>query len=318
MTDFSALPFPEMPDGTPRRCGVELEFSGLSEAQVVALILNELGGSLGAHARHAATVHDTALGDIRVELDISLAHDHPSNWVETGLGLARDVIPVEVITRPLTPAQMPELDRFCDALRRAGGEGTGRSMLRGFGVHLNVAAHAPDDAFTRRTILAFALLEPWLRATLPLDGTRRILPFVNPWPLGLVDALVAEPDAGFATQCSHYAAAIKSRNHGLDLLPLFKFHDPDAYARAYPDAFKVAARPAFHFRMPDCRLNDADWSLAEGWSMWRAVETLAAAPELLDRLCTAWPQHRQQMFGGSRKWARIVSDLLIPQSRVAS
>ncbi|WP_424973925.1 amidoligase family protein [Dinoroseobacter sp. S124A] len=318
MTHFIPLPFPDLASGRPRRCGVEIEFAGLTEAQVVALILNELGGELGQHSRHAATVTGTELGDIRVELDFSLAHDHPSELLETGIGLARPLIPVEVITEPLDPAQLPILDALCAALRREGGEGTGQSMLRGFGVHLNVEAHDPDEAFTRRTILAFALLEPWLRATLPPDNTRRVLPFVNPWPVGLVDALVADPDAPFSIQCAHYAAHVKTRNHGLDLLPLFKFHAPQAYARAFPDAFKVAARPAFHFRLPDCRLNDADWSLSEAWSMWRAVETLAAAPDLLTTLCSAWTQHRKQLFGGSRKWARTVSDLTIPQSREAS
>lgn len=318
MTHFMPLPYPDTADGSPRRCGIEIEFSGLTETQVAHIIQARLGGEVARVGRHELKVGATRLGDIRVELDARLAKRTQSTLIETGIDLAKTLIPTEIVTEPLEPKQLPELVEVCDALRKAGGEGTTYGPLNGFGVHLNMAVVSSDAPLTRRTILAFGLLEPWLRQTLPPDSTRRVMPFVNPWPQSLVDALVAQPDASLATQRQLYASHVKSRNHGLDLLPLFKSTDPIGYRRDFPSLTEIAARPAFHFRLPDCRLDDPDWSLDEAWSMWRAVETLAATPDLLTALCAAWPRHRAQVFHSRRQWTTTVTDLLITQTREAA
>lgn len=313
MSQFLPLPFPEAADGSARRCGVEIEFSGLTEKEVAKIVQSQLGGTISRKGRHEMIVGATRLGDIRIELDAQIAKTPQPALIETGLDLAKTLIPTEIVTEPLCPTQLPELVEMCRALRTAGGEGTTYGPLNGFGVHLNMAVTAPDAAFTRRTIVAFGLLEPWLRRTLPPDNTRRVMPFVNPWPQSLVDALVAHPDASLATQRQLYATHVKSRNHGLDLLPLFKSADPIGYLRDFPAQTEIAARPAFHFRLPDCRIDDPDWSLDEGWSMWRAVETLAATPDLLAALSAAWLRHRAQVFHSRRQWTSTVADLLIPQ-----
>ena len=50
----------------------------------------------------------------------------------------------------------------------------------------------------------------------------------------------------------------------------------------------VKGRPAFHYRLPDCKINEAGWSAATAWNRWVYVETLAADAELLQELVEAW------------------------------
>lgn len=310
MSQFPPLPQTTTTDGEIRKIGVEIEFAGLREADVAELIRTHLGGRITSESRHRVTVEDTRLGRLKVELDTPLAKYAGDGLLETGLDLARPVIPIELITDPLPPDALPLLDAFCDTLRQAGGEGTGHGALQGFGVHLNVAVVAPEAALTTRSIRAFALLEPWLRHTMPPDTTRRLLPFVAPWPEALVDALVAAPYAGLDAQREIYKTHVKSRNHGLDLLPLFKAADPEAYARDFPDLTEIDGRPAFHFRLPDCRLDNPDWSLSEAWAQWHTVETVAADDALLTTLGEAWEAHRARLLASSRAWADTVDTLL--------
>ena len=50
----------------------------------------------------------------------------------------------------------------------------------------------------------------------------------------------------------------------------------------------VKGRPAFHYRLPDCKVNQAGWTAAGAWNRWVYVETLAADEALLAELIDAW------------------------------
>ena len=83
------------------------------------------------------------------------------------------------------------------------------------------------------------------------------------------------------------------------------------------DAAAVKARPTWHYRLPDCRIDEDDWSLAQVWNRWRLVECVAADPALLDRLSAAWRDHRSQTLAGRSAWAERVGAILAetPDSR---
>lgn len=42
------------------------------------------------------------------------------------------------------------------------------------------------------------------------------------------------------------------------------------------DPHLVKARPAYHYRLPNCLIDEPDWRLAREWNTWVAVERLAA------------------------------------------
>jgi hypothetical protein len=310
---FAPLPRALTSGGAPRRTGVEIEFAGLTEDEAAAVVIDELGGAVTDRTPFALTVTGTRIGAVDLLLDTALRkYGGESAVIEAGLDAARIVVPVELVSEPLDLEGLSLLDGARDALHRAGATGTGDGALLGFGVHLNVEVVSADDPFTVATVLAFGLVEDWLRrAAAPIDPTRRILPFVDPWPRRFVSDLIeAGPSAGLDRLHALYAQHVSTRNHALDLLPLLKSANPDAFARDFGDAGATKARPAYHYRLPDCRIDDPDWSLAVEWDSWRAVERIADRPELLARLCTAWRDRPVTLVSDRQDWAETVRKIL--------
>jgi hypothetical protein len=144
-----------------------------------------------------------------------------------------------------------------------------------------------------RIARAYALMEPWLRARDPLDMSRRVLPFTQPFPRPFADAVAGlAPDAPPAALFELIDAHIVTRNHGLDLLPAYAHVAPERFARHVAAAGPVSARPAYHFRMPESRIDEPGWSLAYDWRRWILVERVAADAELAARLAARRTQDR--------------------------
>ncbi|SDX87418.1 amidoligase family protein [Citreimonas salinaria] len=300
-------PFPPLP-GAERLCGVEIELAGLTEIEVAEIACHRLGGGFERSAPHVVVLHDSALGDLRVELDTALRKLGGGRLVQQGLDALRGLIPVEIVTDPLTPRALATLDALREDLRRAGALGSRHGALLGFGVHLN-PARSGDDMRVVRVARAFGLAEDWLRTRRRIDITRRILPFVDPWPAPLTDDLVDAPPDTLAGLARLYARHTQSRNHGLDLLPLLRDAVPDAYEQAFPRARTIGGRPAYHFRLPDCRIDEPGWSLAEPWADWLAIERVADDSAMTDALCAAWREHRTTRESRD-DWARQVGNIL--------
>ncbi|WP_420326308.1 amidoligase family protein [Mameliella sp.] len=284
---FRALPNEKTRAGKLRRCGIEIEFSGVDEANTAQIVARTLGGVVKQQGQHLFTIEDSGLGTICVELDTRYAKPGQQFLPEGVLDAARAVVPVEVVTPPLTPEQMDRVLDLTEALRNAGGKGTSDSLFAGFGIHFNPEITGYDDPYMLRTVVAYGLLEPWLRDWRPLDMSRRILPFVDPWPVQFTDALVTAEDLDLAVLRDLVHKHLHGRNYGLDLLPILHAHDPDGFAATFGKEAS-GARPAFHFRLPDCRLDEPEWSIADEWDRWWLVEALATDEARFDNLHEAW------------------------------
>lgn len=308
---FLPLPSPDRTDGRPRRTGVEIEFAGLTEAQAAGIVRDLWGGRIEADGPHLVHVRGGALGEVAVTLDTGLKRHAGKPLADKALALARTVAPVEIVTAPLCPDRLPQTDRLVAALRRAGASGSRDGLLYGFGVHLNPEVIAETAAAILPTVRAYGLVEDWLRAVDPIDPARRLLPFVDPWPRRLVDLLAAEAaDWSLADLTRAYLEITPSRNRGLDLLPLLAHLDPDAVAAALPGGDKTSGRPTWHYRLPDSRVDEADWSIAYEWNRWRVVEQVAADPALLDRLARDWIAYRADPAAVRGDWSAAVGALL--------
>lgn len=277
---FYALPEPSTASGEERRVGVEIEFSGLSEDEVATILQARFGGEISRDDPHSLQVDDSAVGTLKVELDTAIAKNQSGGLRDKALDLLRGVVPVEIVTEPLTRDAVVQFNAVIDDLRNAGAVGSRDGLLFGFGVHLNVEVVDAEAAMTLRTVRSFALLEAWLRAEGQIDTMRRILPFVKAWPAELIDGLVRHKPQSMADLIDLCDPHIQSRNHSLDLLPLFKWAVPQLFEASYPDDTATKARPAFHFRLPDSRINEEDWSLHASWAMWHQVEEVAASDML--------------------------------------
>lgn len=309
MSGFHRLPVPDAADGTARLTGVEIEIGGLTEARCAELCAQELDGI--AHQVDSAIweVETAQLGRIKFYLDTALRKTERTALRETALTLGREVIPIEIVTAPLARDGLIAMEALRDVLRREGAVGSGGGLFFGFGVHLNVEIASETAPDVVRPLLAYALIEDWLREANPIDQTRRILPFTAPYPTSLVrDLITLGPEADLAPVIDVYVDHALSRNHGLDMLPLFKHLDPDRIAPTLTEA--TSARPAFHFRLPDCRIDDPHWSLDHEWRRWLTVERVAADPRLLAELAHAWEEEHGAVTLARGHWARCAGALL--------
>jgi hypothetical protein len=206
---------------------------------------------------------------------------------------------------------MPQTDRLVRTLRAVGARGTRDGIAFGFGVHLNpeVAAETADAIMP--TVRAFALIEDWLRASDPVDPARRLLPFVDAWPRRLVDLLAAEGGGWSLGDLSDaYVMLSPTRNRALDLLPLLEHVDPERVRRALPEGQARGGRPTWHYRLPEARVDEPDWSIAYEWNRWCIVERVAARPDLLETLARGWQDHRAALTTLRGDWALRVEAML--------
>ena len=94
-----------------------------------------------------------------------------------------------------------------------------------------------------------------------------------------------------------------TRNRPLDLLPLFAHIDEDRVMAAPVEKELIKPRPAFHYRLPNCLVDEPDWSLAVPWNDWVEVERLAADAKALEKL-------RRKRLTDSSTLKRLASGLL--------
>ena len=305
---YAPLPTPHV--HAPRKVGVEVEFSGMTEVEAARVATDTLGGTAREDGPHHVTVEGSSIGRLRFVLDTKFrdkAHDAIS---KAGLDVARAVVPIELVTDPLTPDQMADLDRLVEALRKAGAKGTNEGALLGFGLHLNPEVRGLQCEDLVPTLTAYGLLEDWIRQKNALNGTRQMLPFIDPYPPEFVDALVMRGGWSVELILNTYLTHNATRNHGLDALPILATIDSGAVAKALGTDHSVAARPAWHYRLPDARIGDEGWTPAGAWADWQRVETLADDGETMALLKNEWRKHRARIAPTRSGWAETVERIL--------
>lgn len=317
-------PHPLRPDGKPRRVGVEIEFAAEEPREIAGAVQQLYGGNVVKEDPHRFRVEASRLGTFKVELDTQLAHpdnkslsgkpplkvwiDHEvEQYVFSLIGdISRVVVPYEVVTPPLPLDRLPDLDELVEALRRVGAEGTDENLFYAFGVHFNPEAPALTAESILAHLRAFLVLADWLVEELDTDLTRRVLPYIRSFPK---DYALKVLDPGYqpdlARLIDDYLEDNPTRNRGLDLLPLFMHLDAPRVLAATGEEKRSSPRPAFHYRLPDCRLNDPEWSLAREWNYWVEVERLAADSGRLDTLAREFITHHSKLI--SWNWSEKVS-----------
>lgn len=308
---FLPLPKPRDAEGQPRCTGVEIELGGLDARAAADCAREVLGGHVDeGECPKSLRLSGSRIGDLDIYLDTGLRKKAHGRLAELGLDLASAVVPVELVTGPLAPDQMPVLDELREALCAAGAEGSRHGVLFGFGVHFNPQVASLDLPGLLPVLTAFALCEDALRAAMQIDISRRVLPFVQAYPRALADALAGDAPETLDALIGLYLDITPSRNRGLDMLPAFAMVQPERVHEAAGDA--VSARPTFHYRLPDCRIDETGWSLATEWNRWVLIERIAARPQLLAALAAAWQEHRASWSLLDGDWAansaRIVAE----------
>ena len=319
--------------GQPRKAGFEFEFGNLPIVETARALQKSLGGELEVKTPFEAVLHDCLLGKLKIERDASILKSvryrrwleslgikfspgSLANDIETNIDNAsRGLIPCEVVTEPIPFEQLEKLDGLIGTLNTLGAEGTQDSLIYAFGLHINPSL--PDNSSTtlRRYLQSFLLLYTWIIDSSEIDITRRFFTkYIDPFPADYMELVLdnsyAPDDNGLI---GDYLRHNPTRNRALDLLPIMLDRNREkVLAGIHEDERKlVRGRPAFHYRLPDCKINEAGWSAAGAWNRWVYVETLAADEALLGELIDAWRQSNSSFSLAPRAtWAIRLTTIL--------
>ncbi len=326
MTNFRTPPRTMNEEGAIRRVGVEIEFAGLPIDETVKIVRDLYGGEDNEQSRFEHCIRNTRFGEFRVEIDskpllagkhhrmmnaIGLDDDRTKEVVDGALErIARVWIPCEIVAPPIPFTQLAELEPLRVALCRAEARGTKKSVMYGFGLQLNVEVPSRDEETLLRYLQSFLVLYDWLSDVIDVDVTRRIGPFVNPFPEDYrMKVLDPSYTPNLDTLIDDYLLANPTRNRPLDMLPVFATIDEQKVALAAKDFDKVKARPAFHYRLPNCLIDDPAWSIAIEWNRWCEVERLADDPERMRELEQLFAERANGGLG-KKAWIAEIAEVI--------
>lgn len=312
--------------GAPRRVGVEIEFAAVSARDAAAVVQQAYGGRIAMEDPHRFHVLATELGDFVSELDSHYFHRAAGPGKLTGKGspqpgpfqdklrellgdIGAVIVPCEIVCPPIGIGELHRLSVLLAALAAAGARGTDYSLFYAMGFQINPEIASRETAYIRSMLKAYLLLSDWLRAVIQPDLTRQMVAFAEPFPahycLKVVDPLY-QPETD--ELIGDYLAYNPTRNRELDMLPLFAWLDEPRIRAAVHDP-QVKSRPTFHYRLPDARFGDPQWSLAREWNRWCVVERLAEEPDRLAAMGRAYIANRQKIR--PQNWAVLATDWLL-------
>jgi hypothetical protein len=310
---FARPPVTQTTDGRLRRAGFEFEYAG-PDIKVSARIVGDVFG--GEHIVRSTFEHvvRTDLGDFSIEIDAALLKDKKyekplraigidpertnTEWLEHALlDTFSTLVPIEIGTPPIPIDQLERLDDLRQRLHDARARGTRASILYAFGFHINPELPSDDAGVIRDFIRAFLLLYPWIKQRTEVDMTRRISPYINPFPDEYARLILREDyPASRDRLIDDYLALNPTRNRPLDMLPVLAHLDRERVIGRVDDPHLVKPRPAFHYRLPNCMLDEPDWRIAREWNTWVAVERLAYDPSRLAEMSRDYLHADRQSF----------------------
>ena len=312
-------------DGSTRRIGVEIELQGIEISRLAEITADVLGGTAERVSLAEYTIDIAQLGEFRVEVDFALlkelALEREKRTGDEGLmdfavemlgSASALLVPCEIVTPPIPMDSVGEpMEALVERLRSAGAKGTRDSVLYAFGVHLNIEPPEMDAETVRAYLRSFVLLYDWIVDEGQIDPTRRISPYIKPYA-DAYDVLIANPDysADWPQLIADYLEHNPTRDRAMDMLPMFSEVDESRVRNTVDDPL-IKPRPAFHYRLPNCCVDEPEWSIALPWQRWMRVEQLAGDGETLEDCMRAFIADRSRMLWKvDRRWIRDVTKWL--------
>ena len=220
------------------------------------------------------------------------------------------IVPFEIAAPPVPLESIEAMDRLVTALRRSGAWGTTLKLRYAFGLHLNIEPPDLDMETVLRIFRAFLMLQDWLEQQIGIDMTRKISPFIDAFPKSYVKRIM-DPDyhPDWHAFILDYLEENPTRNRALDLLPLMAHIDADLVKNRLPKE-KISPRPAFHYRLPNSKVDQLNWSISDEWRLWQELAADKAASKKLRR---DFLIHLNDLFSTKESWVekshRCVIDL---------
>ncbi|MFU8832154.1 MAG: amidoligase family protein, partial [Wenzhouxiangella sp.] len=243
------------------------------------------------------------------ELGIDIGEGPARENIESILSrVAGLLVPLELVGPPVPWTELATLDRIRQKLHLAGARGTHSSAFYAFGLQLNIETARLEADHLLAILRAFLLKFDWLLERNKVDLARKLSPYIQDFPEDYVIHVLQDSYRPDQTQLiDDFLDYTPTRNRPLDLLPLFAFLDSDRVLKAPVEKALIKPRPAFHYRLPNCLIDEPDWSLAFSWNDWVAVERLAADTDAIARECNrrlAGSSLFKWLVSGTMRWIR--------------
>lgn len=323
--EFDRPPVLHNKAGEERKAGIELEYAAVNLEKTAEIISTLFGGSVRRITTFEFKVEDTDFGEFKFELDaqLLLQKKYESFLKKIGIDIselkkkkeleellsdmASTIVPFEIVTPPIPFSKLYKVDELVSEMRNNHAEGTGTSFFHAFGMHLNPEIPDVKPETILRTLQSFILLQEWIRLDSEIDLSRRITPYIDDFKKEyklLILQKDYKPDIN--RLMDDYLEHNPTRNRPLDLLPVFEFVDENKVQAVVDDGL-TSPRPAFHYRLPNCRIDEPEWSVASEWNRWVLVEKLASDYKTLSRLKEDYTNYsKESSFGFKGKWIRHV------------
>lgn len=326
---YPLLPIKVNSQGSPRKVGFELEFAGISIMKTARIVSSLFGGTIKQNNRYDVEIENTELGNFTVELDarmlqtmarqdvfdtsqLNLEEGSIRKSVEEIIDkLAMSVVPIEIVMPPVALSEMYRLEELRRALQENKAEGTKASLVHAFGMHINFEVPDLSIPTLLRYLQAFILVYPWLLTKLEIDFSRRISPFVDPFPEKYVRKVLGLDYKPEKDQfIKDYLEFNPTRNRPLDMMPIFGILNNDLVQEVM-EGEKNRPRPTFHYRLPNSRVDDPGWRFEEELKYWMVVEQLAEDREMLQKLSRLYlVRDRDTLLSFHKEWAQTIAILL--------
>lgn len=329
---FQMPPILHNEEGKERTIGLELEFSGLSLDEITMVIQDVFRGDIVRISNYEALVKETRYGDFRVELDARLFREMKvKNYfkkigldeIEPGLGdsiedfmasAAEKVVPFEIVFPPIPLSAIPEMEALRKKIYETGAKGTGASFFYAFGLHLNPELPSVKPETVLAYLKSFFILYDSLKEELEIDLTREITPFIDPFSEQyMVKILKPDYHPDTAELIDDYTRYNPTRNRPLDMLPILAWMDEERVRKALPDQ-KINKRPTLHYRLPNSRIDEPDWSFTLEWNKWIPVEVLANDRDKLDSLARKYLYRLEHpLVSRAKTWMEEIKHVFRPE-----
>lgn len=294
-------------------------------ADAAEMIVNLYGGETEQISGYEFKVNDTDFGTFSLELDASLFLNKKYEGVLKSVGLdveklqnkdkledtlrdmASTIVPFEIITPPIPFSKLDALNKLVDKLREWKAKGTGSSFFYAFGLHLNPEVPELTADSLLRHLKAYVMLDAWIRQDADIDISRKLTPYINEYEVKYIRHILQEDYQPDLESLIHdYFEFENSRNRPLDMLPVFRFLEEELTEELLEEKL-TSARPTFHYRLPNCSIQDENWSLGEEWNRWWLVERLANDEQALNQYARRFLQMDDKtLFSVKRKWIKLM------------
>lgn len=319
-------------DGHERRVGLELEFTGIPLDRTARIVADIFGGEVEKIHGFRYKVRGTRIGDFNVELDAQVLkkmarRDYleklgidagdpdltgPLDDMEYRIGkLAQKVVPAEIGMPPVAMSRLRELEPLRKALQEEKAAGSEASWMYAFGMHINTEVPDLKVQTLLRYLRAFLLLYDWLLKEHDVDLSRRISPFIDPFPHRFTEKMLnTRYDPVLSQFISDYLEDNATRNRPFDLVPVLALLDEERVLPAVQEE-KNQPRPTFHYRLPNSNVDDPEWRFLDEWERWLWIEKLANNEELIKKMSRLYLQHRRfRLLSAGDEWIERVDELV--------